>query len=146
MSIIRSNPFGGTHGLSFDDSNYVDAWGRITQIVVRHGDRVDSIGVAYDNGHFINHGGTGGSESVINLKPDEFISKINGRSGDVLDQIILYSNRGLYRSFGGQGGTPFTVDFSGKALLYLFGRAGDEIDQIGFGYGDPPPLCRSPKP
>ena len=45
---------------------------------------------------------------------------------------------------GGAGGGPFTVDFHGKTLHYLFGRSGDDIDQIGFGYGDPPQPLPSP--
>jgi len=138
ITSTRSNTFGGNGGSSFDDSHDIDAWGRVRQIVVRHGSEVDSLGVFWANGNFFNHGATGGTETVINLDPDEFISRVDGRSGDRLDQITFSSNKRTYGPFGGGGGSPFTVDFSGKALHYLFGRSGSEIDQVGFGYGDQP--------
>jgi hypothetical protein len=134
----RSNTFGGNGGSSFDDSHDIDAWGPVRQIVVRHGSEVDSIGVFWANGNFLNHGGTGGSETVINLDPDELISRVDGRSGDRLDQITFRSNKRVYGPFGGSGGAPFTVDFGGKALHYLFGRSGSEVDQVGFGFGNQP--------
>ena len=143
ITSTRSITFGGNGGSSFDESHKIESWGRIRQIVVRHGNEVDSIGVFWANGNFFNHGGTGGTETVINLDPDEFILRIDGRSGDRLDQIIFRSNKRAYGPFGGGGGRPFTVDFSGKALHYLFGRAGAEIDQIGFGFGDQPPTMPS---
>jgi hypothetical protein len=140
INSTRSKTFGGSNGgSSFDDSHNIGAWGRIRQIVVRHGNEVDSIGVFWANGNFFTHGGTGGTATVINLNPDEFISRVEGRSGDRLDQITFRSNKRAYGPFGGGGGSPFTVDFSGKALHYLFGRSGAEIDQIGFGFGDQPP-------
>jgi hypothetical protein len=138
-SSIRSNTFGGVGGVSFEDSHDIDAWGSINQIVVRHGAEVDSIGVAYANGNYVNHGGTGGTETKIDLGPGEYISRVEGRSGSRLDQITFHSNKGTYGPFGGGGGAPFNIDLSGKELHYLFGRAGSEIDQIGFAYGDPPP-------
>ncbi len=138
-STIRSDTFGGEGGSSFDDSHVIETWGRITQLVVRHGEYIDSIGVGYANGNFINHGGTGGSETLINLLPDELISAVEGRCGDVLDQITFRSNKEVYGPFGGSGGHPFSLDFQGKTLLYLFGRSGAEVDQIAFAYGDAPP-------
>jgi len=105
---IRSSTFGGNDGGSFDDSHNIDVWGRITQIFVRSGKYVDSIGVGYANGKFINHGGTGGGESVINLGPDEIISKVLGRSGKYVDQIMFLSSKGaVYGPFGGRGRRPF---------------------------------------
>jgi hypothetical protein len=58
-----------------------------------------------------------------------------------LDQITFISNLGkTYGPYGGGGGGFFEVDFSGKALLYVFGRSGSTIDKIGLGYGDQPQL------
>lgn len=46
----------------------------------------------------------------------------------------------MYGPYGGGGGSPFKVDFpNGNVLLYLFGRAGGRIDQIGFASGEQPP-------
>lgn len=134
----RSHTFGGNGGMSFDDSHDIALWGPIRQIVVRHGSAVDAIGVLWGNGNFFNHGGTGGTETVINLGADEFISRVEGRSGARLDQITFHSNKHTYGPYGGGGGNPFAVDFSGKALHYLFGRAGTRVDQVGFASGDKP--------
>jgi len=134
----RSSTFGGGGGSSFDDSHVIETWGPVRQIVVRHGSEVDSIGIFWANGNFLNHGGNGGSETMINLAPNEFISSVEGRSGSLLDQITFHSNKATYGPFGGGGGSPFSVNFSGKALHYIFGRSGSEIDQIGFGFGDQP--------
>jgi hypothetical protein len=135
---IYNKTLGGNGGVPFDDYHDIRAWGRIRQIVVRHGREVDSIGIAYANGCYANHGGRGGVEDKIDLEPDEFILKVEGRSGARLDQITFHSNKRVYGPYGGGGGSPFTVDFGGQALQYLFGRSGSRIDQIGFGYGDPP--------
>jgi Jacalin-like lectin domain/Clostridium epsilon toxin ETX/Bacillus mosquitocidal toxin MTX2 len=136
---MRSELFGGNGGASFDDSHDIDTWGRVRQIVVRHGVLVDSIGLLWANGNFLSHGGLGGTENVITFDPDEFITRIDGRSGSKLDQIIFHSNKRAYGPFGGGGGNPFTVDFAGKALHYIFGQTGAQVDQIGFAFGDQPP-------
>jgi hypothetical protein len=160
ITSTRSKTFGGGGGAPFDDSHDIESWGPIRQIVVRHGDRVDAIGVLWANGKFLNHGGTGGSESIINLDPDELILQVEGLSGDGLDQVIFISTKAQYGPFGGitipplagheadpfalqepvtlSGGFPFTVDFGGSVLHYFFGRSGSLIDQIGCAFGDPP--------
>jgi hypothetical protein len=104
----RSNTFGGPGGSSFDDSHDIAAWGCIREIIVRDGTEVDSLGVFWANSNFFSHCGTGGTETVINLDPDEFISRVDGRSSDRLDQITFRSNKRTYGPFGGGGGTPFS--------------------------------------
>lgn len=139
ITSTRSITFGGDGGSSFDDSHQIEKWGTIRQIAVRHASEVDSIGILWASGNFRNHGGIGGTETVINLEADEFISSVSGRSGDRLDQITFHSNKKTYGPFGGLGGDSFRVDFSGKALHFLFGRSGSRMDQLGFGFGDQPP-------
>jgi len=89
ITSTRSQTFGGNGGSSFDDTHDIDAWGRVTQIIVRHGSEVDSLGIFWANGNFSIRGGTGGTQTVIILDPDEFISRVDGRSGDRLDQNQL---------------------------------------------------------
>jgi hypothetical protein len=139
---VRTETHGGDGGASFDDSpSDIDTRGRINKIVVRHGAEVDAIGVGYVSGNYFNHGSTGGTETSIDLGPDEFIVGVAGRTGGRLDQITFYSNKKQYGPYGGGGGSPFKkIDFpKGKVLLYLFGRSGRSVDQIGFGYGNLPP-------
>src|SRR5690349_2569411 len=53
ITSTRSRTFGGNGGASFDHSpSNIETWGRIRQIVVRHGNQVDAIGVLYANGNF----------------------------------------------------------------------------------------------
>jgi hypothetical protein len=134
----RTDTFGGNGGDAFDDSHDLAAWGPIRHVVVRHGSEIDSLGVSWANGNFSDHGGTGGTVDYIDLAADESILRVDGRSGDRLDQITFFSNKATYGPFGGRGGNPFSVNFRGMELLYLFGRSGAGIDQVGFGYGNRP--------
>lgn len=136
----RSKSYGANGGTSFDDSHDIDEWGRVQQIVVRHGHEIDAIGIVYANGNYLYHGGTGGEEQTITLQPGEFITGVNGRSGDRVNSLTFISNLKEYGPYGGNGGVEFNVAFGkngdqDQVLLYLFGRAGSRVDQIGFGYG-----------
>lgn len=141
----RTDAYGGQGGMSFDGSSHdidISDRGKICQIIIRHGNTIDSIRAVYVNGDNFKYGGNGGGKTIINLDLDESISRVTGRSGNMLDQIKFFTSKGKeYGPFGGNGGKPFEANFNGKSLLYFFGRAGTRIDQIGFGYGDsPPPL------
>jgi hypothetical protein len=138
LDFSRSDTFGGNGGDAFDDSHDLAAWGPIRHIAVRSGSEVDSIGVSWANGNFSDHGGTGGNVSFIDLETDESILRVDGRSGDRLDQITFHSNKRTYGPFGGGGGNPFSVDFRGMSLVYLFGRSGAGMDQVGFGFANQP--------
>ncbi|MFZ6863077.1 jacalin-like lectin [Undibacterium sp. Ji67W] len=141
MTTVNSGPFGGNGGSEFTDTHDVNSWGRITQISVRHGSRVDSIATTYANGQFLVHGGTGGDLTVITLNDDEFVNKIDIRSGSELDQITFHTSKGVtYGPYGGSGGDPRTVDFGNDVLQYFFGRSGARIDALGFAYGTKPPV------
>src|SRR3984957_15705961 len=70
---VRTVAYGGNGGGSFDDSPDINKWGRINLIAARHAAEVDAIGVGYVSGDYVNHGGTGGTETYIKLAPDEDI-------------------------------------------------------------------------
>jgi hypothetical protein len=136
-----SATFGGSGGNSFNDSDVLSPSansGPIRQIFIRAGSIVDSIGVGYNNGTRFNHGtSVGGTAHIITLADDEHILEVRGRAGSTLDQVTFISNKANYGPYGGGGGSPFSVNFSGCALQYFFGRANECVDQIGFGYGRP---------
>lgn len=141
MTTTNTGFFGGTGGSEFTDTHDVNSWGRITQIIVRHGSEVDAIATTYANGQYLSHGGSGGSETVITLGDNEFITKVSLRSGARLDQITFYTNSGVtYGPYGGSGGSPSEVSFSDGVLQYFIGRSGSRIDAIGFAYGSKPPI------
>lgn len=144
-SPVRSEGFGGYGGRGFDIQSDVLEWGRIRQINITHGNLVDSITMVYANGKSIACGTDNGARNaLITLEPDEFITKISGRSGQVVDQIKFTTSKNKeYGPYGGGGGKTFECNFSGKALLFIFGRAGVNIDQIGFGYGELPAMVPS---
>lgn len=137
-ALTRSASYGGNVGDPFDDREDGEEFGPIREIVIQAGDRVDAIRVVYHGGFVRAHGGAGGSEHRITLAPDEYITKVSGRSGEKLDQITFTSNKAVYGPYGKPGGEPFVIDFGGQALRHVFGRANTEIIQIGFGYGAQP--------
>lgn len=136
---LVSDTFGGSGGVSFHDSQVLSPsanYGPIRQLSIRAGSVVDGIAVGYANGVRFSHGtSTGGIAYDILLDPDEIIIAVQGRAGASLDQIAFVTNKRTLGPYGGNGGSPFSVEFRGCALQYLFGRAGEFIDQIGFGYG-----------
>jgi hypothetical protein len=137
-SVTRSTQVGGGGGSPFDDlasSGYLV--GKIKQIKVRSGSRVDRIEVTYDGiqGSPITyaHGGNGGSENPpFILNSDEYVTQISGRSGSRLDQVKFILNSGRESiSYGGGGGSPFNLKKDGSVVKALFGRSGSEIDALG---------------
>lgn len=137
-SVTRSNPVGGDGGSAFDDlasSGYL--LGKIKQIKVRAGSRIDRIETTYAGiqGAPVTyaHGGDGGSEyQPFVLNDDEYITKISGRSGSRLDQIKFTLNSGRESiSYGGGGGSPFSLKVDGSVLKAFYGRSGSELDALG---------------
>lgn len=87
-------------------------------------------------------GRKGRKGEYIDLKPGEYVCKIDGRCGGLLDQITFHTRGTCARTFGpygGETGGEFTVDFGTKALLYFFGREAASIDALGFASGNPLP-------
>jgi len=137
-SVTRLSPVGGSGGSPFDDlaiSGYL--LGKITQIKVRSGSRVDRIETTYDrtNGGPITytHGGNGGSDNPpFILNSDEYVTQISGRAGSRLDQIKFILNSGRESiSYGGSGGSPFNLKADGSVLKAFIGRSGSAIDALG---------------
>ena len=88
---LASGLSGGTGGSEFwDDVNNVQG---ISKITVRSGSLIDAIQIDYITPNGIlrgsNHGGTGGSESIRNLAPEEQITKIVGQTSDSSDNSVV---------------------------------------------------------
>lgn len=133
---LRLGPSGGRHGSPFDD---VRPGARISAIRVRHGVRIDAIGLTYEDrsgGTPIDgpmHGGTGGGLEVFDLAADEFVVGLAGRSHDRVDSLIIQTNKRFSKRFGGDGGDQSFahVLWPGYELAGLFGHSGAELDAIG---------------
>jgi GTP-binding protein EngB required for normal cell division len=77
---------------------------RITEIIIRAGQLVDSIQLKMFSGNIMKAGGNGGRQKKIVLKNNEHVTQIETRGGDYLDQITIHTTRKVYGPFGGKGG------------------------------------------
>ncbi len=85
---------------------------RISSIHVHAGLYVDKLEF-YKNGNqkYIEVGGGGGGEKVLNFAADEYIIGIFGRKGDILDKIGFITTKDRYGPYGdSQGGTHFEIN------------------------------------
>jgi hypothetical protein len=136
-----SQQYGGTGGNVFSDPMLTQdpPVVGIKRITIRSGSEVDNIQINYlrSDGSVYEapaHGGTGGTEHVINLVPNEKIIAIVGRSGSEIDQLNFLTmtetgQRNTYGPYGGNGGNQFIVN---AEVLGIFGRSGSELDALGF--------------
>lgn len=134
-----SSRFGGDGGHEFTDTDPdLGGRGKISQIFIRSGSKVDKITTVFANGTSISNGGDGGSvQPEINLADDEYVTSVQLRCGEKLDQITFITNKDHYGPFGGSGGHTETFTFpEGSYLQYFAGRCGESIDAISFAYGD----------
>ncbi|MFI6494219.1 jacalin-like lectin [Streptomyces sp. NPDC050564] len=135
-----SDQFGGPHGDYFNDIDSVRAGARATTVSLRSGSRVDQMGLTLSNGTTPTHGGTGGTASSLALGSGEYITSAQLCQG-VKDSHtrIFYAkfSTNLGRSLAGGTTTSDCVTRtapSGWQIAGFHGRAGDEVDKIGFIY------------
>lgn len=135
-----SDQFGGPHGTSFTDIDGIPVDARPTTILLRAGARVDQVGLTLADGTTFTHGGTGGTAKSLTLEPAEHITSVrlcrgrkNGRTRVFYARFTTDRDRTL------EGGTPTDdcvtrVTPPGWRLAGFHGRAGDEVDKLGFLY------------
>jgi hypothetical protein len=137
-------PVGGPGGGAFDDLTDLGlnaSTMRIAGLIIRSGQFVEGITPIYLDGDgqlaLPNHGGDGGLEMRLGLRPNEFITEISGRSGEFLDSLTLETNLGARIGFGGPGGGPvegyeLPPDTDGQQeVVAFFGGSGQFIDRLG---------------
>ncbi|XP_065621191.1 pentatricopeptide repeat-containing protein At1g19720 [Quercus suber] len=137
---ITVGPWGGQHGLCWDDGVYSS----VRQLVIAHGVGIDSIQIEYDNkGTSIwseKHGGNG-SNKIDRVKldcPDEFLTSIHGHYGCLNEwgpvfvrSLSFESNRKTYGPFGTEQGTYFSFPMAGGKIVGFHGKSGWYLDAIG---------------
>ncbi|WP_369250983.1 jacalin-like lectin [Streptomyces sp. R41] len=135
-----SDQFGGPHGGYFNDIDSVPAGARATTVSLHSGSRVDQMGLTLSNGTTLAHGGTGGTASSLTLDSGEYVTSAQLCQG-VKDSHtrIFYAKFGtnLGRTLAGGTTTSDCVTRtapSGWQIAGFHGRAGDEVDKIGFIY------------
>ncbi|ARJ64978.1 hypothetical protein WV31_04500 [Magnetospirillum sp. ME-1] len=143
--IHESGYWGGGGGGPFDDvdiTTYIPRKTRIMSIGLRSGERTDQLRTTYmdDTGQqqTKSHGGTGGSDrGTLQLLPDQFVTRVWGRSGAKLDQLNIQISDGRVIGGGGGGGGGYSwTPPAGNFVLGFKGRCGAEVDGIQVVYAN----------
>ncbi|MFE9995296.1 jacalin-like lectin [Streptomyces avermitilis] len=135
-----SDQFGGPHGDYFNDIDSVPAGARATTVSLRSGSRVDRMGLTLGNGTTLAHGGTGGTASSLTLGSGEYVTSAQLCQGVKDGHTRIFSAKfttSLGNSLAGGTTTSDCVTRtapSGWQIAGFHGRAGDEVDKVGFIY------------
>lgn len=140
---LKSPAYGGSNGTTFDDVMNVSMSGvnvtGICFINISSGNQVDAIQVTYllSNGSLYQspvHGKYNNPPITIVLDPDEYVTKLEGKTnGALVDQLTLttvgpdYEHK-VYGPFGKTGNLSFTFE---DYILGFHGRSGNLLDSIG---------------
>lgn len=135
-----SDRFGGPHGTPFTDLDRIPPAMRASAFTLSAGSRVDRIGLTSADGTTFSHGGTGGTAQTYRLADGEYAVSAELCQGSYNGHTRIFSAR-ITTNRGGTlaGGTP-TADCTtatapdGWQIAGFHGRAGDEVDQLGFVY------------
>ncbi|MGJ5798524.1 jacalin-like lectin [Streptomyces europaeiscabiei] len=135
-----SDQFGGPHGDYYTDIDAVPARARPVTLSLRSGSRIDGVGLTLGNGTVLTHGGTGGTLSSLSLGSGEYVTSAQLCQGQKNGHTRIFSAKfttNLGRSLSGGTTTSDCVTRtvpSGWQIAGFHGRAGDEIDKLGFVY------------
>ncbi|MEU9917281.1 jacalin-like lectin [Streptomyces sp. NPDC051001] len=135
-----SDQFGGPHGDYYNDIGSVPAGARATTIALRAGSRVDQVSLTLANGTTLTHGGTGGTASSLTLGSGEYVTTAYLCQGQKNDHTRIFYAKfttSLGRTLAGGTTTSDCVTRtapSGWQIAGFHGRAGDEVDKVGFLY------------
>ncbi|WIY06583.1 jacalin-like lectin [Amycolatopsis mongoliensis] len=135
-----SDQFGGPHGDYFTDVDGVPAAARVRTLLLRSGSRVDQVGVTLADGRTLAHGGSGGTATSLTLGSTEYLTSATLCQGSEGGHTRIFSARfttSLGRVLAGGSATPDCVTRTapgGWQIAGFHGRAGDEVDKLGFVY------------
>ncbi|GMF22921.1 unnamed protein product [Phytophthora lilii] len=137
--IQLSTLFGGPHGTAFSDINTLVLQQTIGGVTIRCDKRIDAVTlhVTEPAEVYMVHGGRGGTDKTLTLSPGEYINSIEAHWDKKHDHTrVFYLNLGTNMGNSISGGSQ--TDNKGSAtapagyqLSGFYGRAGDEIDQLG---------------
>ncbi|MCX5263126.1 jacalin-like lectin [Streptomyces sp. NBC_00199] len=135
-----SDQFGGPHGDYYNDIDAVPAGASPVSISLRSGSRIDGVALTLAGGKVLTHGGTGGTVSTLTLGSGEYVTSAQLCQGQKDGLTRVFSAKfttNLGRTLSGGSTTSDCVTRtapSGWQLAGFHGRAGDEIDKLGFIY------------
>ncbi|MGW7611021.1 jacalin-like lectin [Streptomyces sp. NPDC054766] len=135
-----SDQFGGPHGDYFNDIAGVPAGARATTVSLSSGARIDRMGLTLSDGTTFTHGGTGGTAASLTLGSSEYVTSAQLCEGVKDSHTRIFYTKfttNLGRTLAGGTTTADCVTRTapaGRQIAGFHGRAGDEVDKIGFIY------------
>ncbi|KAL2868787.1 endonuclease/exonuclease/phosphatase family protein [Aspergillus lucknowensis] len=138
-----SDLFGGPHGTWFNDLPTLSTAqnAKVSTISLRGAERLDGISLTLSTGETLSHGGTGGDLSELVLEDDEFWTQTRLCQAKYNDHtrifyIAITTSKGNTVAVGAETDdcTVFEAE-SGWQAIGVYGRSGEEVDQLGAVYG-----------
>ncbi|MEU9044251.1 MULTISPECIES: jacalin-like lectin [unclassified Kitasatospora] len=135
---LASEQFGGPHGDFYDDIDRVPAGARADVVSLRAGARVDQVGLTLADGTALTHGGSGGTASSLTLGSGEYVNSATLCQGSYNGHTRVFHvsfTTNLGRTLAGGSTTADCVTRTAPAgwqIAGFHGRAGDEVDKLGF--------------
>ena len=137
-SVQISSSIGGSGGTGFNDLDQIPD-SSIKSVTVQSGSRINGISTSYEDGTTLTHGGSA-TAKTISLASNEYLTKAvigkgSRNGGQRIFYLQLITNLGNTVT-GGQATTEQMVIQApnGWYIAGFYGRAGDEMDQLGVVY------------
>ncbi|CAE6478435.1 unnamed protein product [Rhizoctonia solani] len=136
----QSDLYGGPHATWFNDLPSVHPSSKLAFIILCGASRLDSLILKLKSGEMFTHGGSGGDCYLLLLRPEEYITSVKlcwGKKG--AHTRIFYARASTNTGRPIRAGTA-TNDCAianapaGYGVVGTYGRAGDEMDLLGFIY------------
>jgi endonuclease/exonuclease/phosphatase family metal-dependent hydrolase len=135
-----SDPFGGPHGIAFNDVSLLPENPDVGEVSIRAGERIDKVEITLSNGYVFSHGGNGGEERSLTLSSGEYLTSLDICSGKQNNRTRIFrakfttsDGRTLSGGTGTSNCTVYTAP-SGWQIVGFHGRSGDEVDKLGVVY------------
>ncbi|GMF55844.1 unnamed protein product [Phytophthora fragariaefolia] len=137
--IVLSDLYGGPHGVAFSDINSIKFQQTVSSITIRSGKRVDAVTLQITTPEEVtmNHGGSGGTEATLALGTGEYITSMEAHWGKKDDHTRVFYLHFITSAGNSISGGTQTDDKAiatapnGFQLAGFYGRAEDEVDQLG---------------
>ncbi|GMF50192.1 unnamed protein product [Phytophthora fragariaefolia] len=137
--IVLGDLFGGPHGNAFSDINSIKFGQTISSVTLRSNKRVDAVTlqVSAPAELTFSHGGKGGTEQTLTLGPGEYINAMEAhweKQGSHTRVFYLSLTTSEGKTISGGTKTDKTATATapeGFMLSGFYGRAADEVDQLG---------------
>ncbi|KEP46033.1 endonuclease/exonuclease/phosphatase family protein [Rhizoctonia solani 123E] len=147
---LQSILHGGYQGTWFNDLAILPEAPVVSSIILRGASRLDRLIIVYTSNHVFQHGGWGGSDRTLYMDDDEYIKSFEvcwGQRGG--NTSIFYARVVTNRRNAVQVGTrtescAVSIAPSGHAIVGTYGKAGSEINRLGFIYAFAVSLCYRP--